>query len=52
MFAGNSQAVREVLGSGENALAASLLQEALDEYLATGKPLADCLLYTSPSPRD
>lgn len=44
MFAGNSQAVREVLGSGENALAASLLQEALDEYLATGKPLADVII--------
>ncbi|MCB1105130.1 MAG: type II secretion system ATPase GspE [Cephaloticoccus sp.] len=44
MFASNSQAVREVLGSGENALAASLLQEALDEYLATGKPLADVII--------
>lgn len=44
MFASNSQAVREVLGSGENALAASLLQEAIDEYLATGKPLADVII--------
>lgn len=44
MFESNSQAVREVLGSGENALAASLLQEALDEYLATGKPLADVII--------
>lgn len=44
MFESNSQAVREVLGSGDNALAAALLQEALDEYLATGKPLADVVI--------
>jgi len=44
MFESNSQAVREVLGSGVGALDAALLQEAVDEYLATGKPLADVVI--------
>ncbi|MCC6415800.1 MAG: type II secretion system ATPase GspE [Opitutaceae bacterium] len=41
MFASNSQAVCAVLGSGERAIAAALLQEALDEYVTTGKAVAE-----------